>query len=46
LAAAKTDAVRQIDGQVAAYQKEIAALEKQIEEDKKQQGNQPPTQQF
>ena len=43
LTAAKADAVRQIDEQIAAYQKEIAALEKQIEEDKKQQGSQPPT---
>jgi chromosome segregation ATPase len=43
LTAAKADAVRQIDEQIAAYQKEIAVLEKQIEEDKKQQGDQPPT---
>ena len=43
LTAAKADTVRQIDEQIAAYQKEIAALEKQIEEDKKQQGSQPPT---
>ena len=41
LTAAKADAARQIDEQIAAYQKEIAALEKQIEEDKKQQGDQP-----
>lgn len=43
LSAAKGDVVRHIDGQIAIYQKEIAVLEKQIEEDKKQQGDQPPT---
>jgi uncharacterized small protein (DUF1192 family) len=41
LTAAKADTVRQIDEQIAGYQKEIASLEKQIEEEKKQQGNQP-----
>ncbi|RPH79349.1 MAG: hypothetical protein EHM80_08105 [Nitrospiraceae bacterium] len=43
LSAAKVDVVRQIDGQIATYQKEIAVLEKQIEEDKKQRGDQSPT---
>ena len=43
LIAAKADTVRQFDEQIAGYQKEIAALEKQIEEEKKQQGNQPPS---
>jgi hypothetical protein len=42
LTAAKADAVRQIDDQIAVYQSEIAALEKQIEEDKKQLTDQPP----
>jgi chromosome segregation ATPase len=42
LTAAKADAVRQIDEQIGAYRKEIAVLEQQIEEDKKQQGDQPP----
>ena len=41
LAAAKADTVRQFDEQIDGYQKEIAALEKQIEAEKKQQGNQP-----
>jgi len=43
LSAAKGDVVRQIDGQIATYQKEMAVLEKQIEEDKKQRGDQSPT---
>ena len=42
LTAAKVDVVREIDERIRAYQKEIAALEQQIEEDKKQPGNQPP----
>jgi len=42
LTAAKDDIERQIGEQIAAYKMEISALEKQIEEDKKQQGNQPP----
>jgi hypothetical protein len=41
LTAAKADAVRQIDDQIAVYQGEITALEKQIEEDKKQLTDQP-----
>ncbi|MDR4480915.1 MAG: hypothetical protein R3B37_14365 [Nitrospira sp.] len=41
LTAAKTDIVKQIDQQLAAYHTEIAALEKQIEEDKKRFGDQP-----
>jgi len=43
LTAAKADTVRQIDAQIEGYQKDIAALEKQIEEDKKQEGAQSPT---
>ena len=42
LTTTKDDIVRQMDEQIRAYQKEIAALEQQIEEDKKQPGNQPP----
>jgi hypothetical protein len=42
LTVAKTDTVRQIDDQIAVYEGEIAALEKQIEEDKKQLTDQPP----
>jgi len=42
LTAAKADIVRQIDEQIAGYQKEIAVLEKQIEEEKKQKGVQLP----
>jgi hypothetical protein len=38
LTAAKADIVRQLDEQIAGYQKEIVVLEKQIEEDKKQKG--------
>jgi phage I-like protein len=42
LAKAKAEAVRQFDDQMAAYQSEITALDKQIEEDKKRFGEQPP----
>lgn len=42
LTAAKDDIERQIGEQIVAYKEEVAALEKQIEEDKKQPGDQPP----
>jgi hypothetical protein len=42
LTAARADAVRQIDEQIATYKMEIAVLEKQIEEDKKSQGDPSP----
>jgi len=42
LTAAEADIVRQLDEQIAGYKKEIAALEKQIEEEKKQKGVQLP----
>jgi phage I-like protein len=41
LSATKADVVRQIDQQIASYQAEISVLEKQIEADKKQLGDQP-----
>jgi chaperonin cofactor prefoldin len=43
LTKAKADAVREFDQQVATYNAEISALEKQIEEDKKRFGDQPST---
>jgi Tfp pilus assembly protein FimV len=43
LTSARNEAIKQFDEQIATYQSEIAALEKQIEEDKKRLGNQPPT---
>ena len=39
---AKNETIKQFDEQIATYQTEIAALEKQIEEDKKRLGDQPP----
>jgi chromosome segregation ATPase len=42
LTAAEADIVRQLDEQIAGYKKEIAVLEKQIEEEKKQKGVQLP----
>ena len=42
LVKAKAESARQFDEQVVAYQTEIAGLEKQIEEDKKRFGEQPP----
>lgn len=42
LTTAKSETIKQIDHQIATYQAEIAVLEKQIEEDKKRLGNQPP----
>ena len=41
LTSAKNEAIKQIDEQIATYQTEIVALEKQLEEDKKRLGNQP-----
>jgi len=43
LAKAKADAIKEFDAQLATYETEISALEKQIEEDKKRFGDQPPT---
>jgi peptidoglycan hydrolase CwlO-like protein len=40
---AKNETIKQIDEEIATYQTEITALEKQIEEDKKRFGGQPPT---
>jgi chromosome segregation ATPase len=40
---AKNETIKQIDEQIATYQAEISSLEKQIEEDNKRFGGQPPT---
>lgn len=41
LTKAKADAVKEFDEQLETYKTEIAALEKQIEEDKKRLGDEP-----
>ncbi|HET9916268.1 MAG TPA: hypothetical protein VFQ89_04110, partial [Candidatus Binatia bacterium] len=43
LTAARNDTIKQMDEQIAAYKNEIAALEKQIEEEKQRAGNPAPT---
>jgi predicted RNase H-like nuclease (RuvC/YqgF family) len=42
LTQSKADAVKQFDEQLENYKVEISTLEKQIEEDKKRLGDQPP----